>query len=181
MGSDESVVTIDPTKTEAPYTKKDLDLCWHLEGHWKLVGYEPENCAKIEDCNADFMFLRYYTDWPSQHFAGFDTFLRLMDEAQPECGVIGDSAHVTFVGQTFFTDNEFYKRNREMVFYEGEGTKFKFNIEEQDILKLAKNKSGECFELWSRLEEPLKLTQKQNVQKHLDRIEAIKKEYQEKL
>ena len=46
------------SQEEAPYFKVDkIDFAWYLEGQWKLSDYEPEGCAKIKDCNADFMFL----------------------------------------------------------------------------------------------------------------------------
>ncbi len=57
--------------------------------------------------------------------AGFDTFLRLVDENNPGCGTL--DTDLTAVGQTFFTDNEFFRKNEEMKFYQGEGTQFVFN------------------------------------------------------
>ena len=70
------------SREEAPYNKNEkIDFAWHLEGQWKLSAYEPAGCAHIDDCNADFMFLQYFTEWPSHHFAGFDTYLRLIDES----------------------------------------------------------------------------------------------------
>ncbi len=38
-----------------------------------------------------------------------------------------------------------------MVFYKDEGTQFKYTLDEPDLLKLAKDKTGECFERWDRL------------------------------
>ena len=40
-----------------------------------------------------------------------------------------------------------------MIFYKGEGTQFKYSLDEPDLLKLAKNKTGDCFEIWERLPE----------------------------
>ena len=45
--------------------------------------------------------------------AGFDTFLRLVDENNPGCGTL--DTDLTAVGQTFFTDNEFFRKNEEMT------------------------------------------------------------------
>jgi len=87
------------SKKRAPYnyTEAGHDLSYTLGGKWRLTGYEPEGCADIENCNADFMFLRYWVGVPDDSFAGFDTFLRLVDEeTTAACGNL--DANLTFVG-----------------------------------------------------------------------------------
>ena len=33
------------------------------------MDYEPEGCANMDDCNADFMLLKYYPDTKNKNYA----------------------------------------------------------------------------------------------------------------
>ena len=83
-------------KEQATYSPEKNDLGKTLAGKWQLMEYEPEGCANMEDCNADFMLLKYYPDSKNKDSAGFDTFLRLVDKNSPGCGTL--EADLTHVG-----------------------------------------------------------------------------------
>ena len=127
---------INTKKEEAEYRPEENNLGVTLAGKWQLITYEPEGCADIKDCSADFMFLKFAKDQRSNKTAVFETFLRLVDENNPGCGKL--DSDLTHIGQTFFTDSEFFLKNEEMKFYQGEGTEFLFNKMDKDTLKIHK-------------------------------------------
>ena len=52
-----------------------------------------------------------------------------------------------------------------MTFYEGEGTQFRYSKDDTNRLLLAKDKSGECFEVWSRFKQKIDLKRKLDPEK----------------
>ena len=132
-------------KDRAQYTGYKHDLGYKLGGKWRLRGYEPAGCAALDDCNADFMFLKYNLRNDRQEFLTFDTFLWLRAPDSEECGYLSKKAEKA--GQVFFTDHEFFRPNAEMVFYAGEGTRFELSQSRPNTLKIAKNETTACHEV----------------------------------
>ena len=123
------------------------------------------------------MLLKHSTaESRSQKYATFDTYLRLVDPNSPGCGTL--DADLSPVGMFYFTENEFFRKNEEMRFFEGKGTEFQFEVENPNFLKIRKDtgKPGKCFEVWKRFRSKKKVTEQQR-QAHAEKKKKLQEYY----